>query len=83
MTEIAKDMTVYASDEVLRLFIQFRKIAASQESDPTHILDWFGKIIVQIRKDLGYATTRMEPREVLSVFIKDLDKLNQRLPKGM
>jgi len=75
LMDIAKDMTVYASDEVLRLFVQFRTMALTEERDSKTILEWFGKIILQIRKDLGYSITRIEPRDVLSVFITDIDKL--------
>lgn len=79
--DIAKDMTVYASDEVLRLFVQFRALALAQEGDPKRTLEWFGKIILQIRKDLGYSITRIEPRDVLSVFITDIDKLYPNLSR--
>jgi len=75
LMDIAKDMTVYASDEVLRLFVQFRSMAVTAERDPKKILEWFGKIILQIRKDLGYSITKIEPRDVLSVFVTDIDKL--------
>lgn len=75
LMDITKDMAVYASDDVLRLFVQFREMALTGEQEQTKIIDWFGRIIVQIRKDLGYSTTEIEPRDVLSLFITDIDKL--------
>jgi len=75
LMDIAKDMTVYASDEVLRLFVQFRTMALDKDRDAKKIVEWFGEIILQIRKDLGYSTTKIETKDVLSVFIVDINKL--------
>lgn len=73
--EITKNMAVYASDDVLHLFVQFRRMAFTENQDPKRFMDWFGKIIIQIRKDLGYSNTRIEPKDVLSLFITDIEKL--------
>jgi len=78
LMDMTKDMAIYASDEVLRLFLQLRTMALEEEQDPAQIIELFGKIIRQIRKDLGHSMTRIEPKDILTLFITDIDKLYPR-----
>lgn len=75
LMDIAKDMAVYASDEVLGLFVRLREMELTEERDAEKTVKWFGQIVVQIRKDLGYSITRIKPEDVLALFITDIDKL--------
>jgi flagellar motor component MotA len=72
--ELARDMTVYASDEVLRLFIRFKN--QQQPENPIQVLKLFGELIIAIRKDLGHDQTTVSVKEVLSSFITDVDNLD-------
>ena len=73
--ELTRDMTVYASDNVLKLFGQFRKLALKGQEDPKVVVQWLGEIIMAIRKDLGYSTTQVKPADILRTFIVDIDDL--------
>jgi len=72
--ELVRDMTVYASDDVLRLFIKFK--TQQQPVDPIQVIRLFGELIVAVRKDLGHDHTTVSPKEVLSSFITDIDDLD-------
>lgn len=75
MIDLTRDMTVYASDEVLKLFVGFKQMALLEEHerDPVKFIGWLGKIILEIRKDLGYSATKIQPVDILRTFIKDID----------
>ena len=71
--ELTRDLTVYASDEVLRLFIRFKR--QQQPADPLEVITLFGDIIVAVRKDLGHSKTSITRNDVLSTFITDIETL--------
>ena len=83
MIELTRDMTIYASDEVLKLYIEFRTMAFNRvhESSPTRFMGWMGDIIVAIRKDLGHTMTKISSKDVLKTFITDVDKYPELLDK--
>jgi hypothetical protein len=76
--ELTRDMTVYASDRVLKLFGQFRKLAIEGQKDPKVAVKWLGEIIMEIRRDLGYSTTQVKPEDILRTFIVDIDTLLEK-----
>jgi hypothetical protein len=71
--ELFRDMTVYASDNVLRLFNDLR--SAQSTSDPKQFVAILAKLLLAIRKDLGHGSTTLHPKELLSAFIVDIESL--------
>lgn len=68
--QLTRDLPVYASDEVLRLFIQLKN---QQSQEPAQVLELFGNLIMAIRKDVGHNATTVTRKELLSTFVTDID----------
>lgn len=70
---LVRDMTVYASDEVLRLFIELKN--QQENAKPNTVLTTFANLILAVRRDLGHNTS-ITQKEILSTFITDVNELN-------
>ncbi len=69
--QLTRDLPVYASDKVLRLFIQLRNQKAPQE--PAQVLGLLGNLIMAIRRDVGHDATTVTRKELLSTVVTDID----------
>lgn len=72
--ELARDMTVYASDDVLRLWVMLKTIKEGE--DPLRLIAIVGKLLEAVRVDLGHKNSEFKARELLSTFITDLHELD-------
>lgn len=71
--EVARDITVYASDEVLDLWVKFKNMG--QETGAEYVLSLVGEMMAAIRIDLGHESTKYGSKELLSTFITDIGSL--------
>jgi hypothetical protein len=71
--ELVRDTTVYAFDNVLRLFIRMKN--QQEGADPKQVLLIFADLIIAVRRDLGHDRTTVTRREILSTFVTDIDEL--------
>lgn len=71
--EVARDMTVNASDDVLDLWIRFKNMGDNPKGD--YILSLVGELMVAVRTDLGHTSSRYGSRDLLSTFITDIDSV--------
>jgi hypothetical protein len=68
------DLILWASDDVLNVYINFRKIANDniQDSSKDSIL-LFGQMLLAMRKDLGHQNNKMSEKQILLTFVNDND----------
>ena len=72
--EFAPSFITWGSDEVILLWSNFRKVAASSDSHAT--LDSFERLLLVIRKDIGHKNKGIDQnRTLLAAFINDLDSI--------
>lgn len=69
MLDANKELMLYASDDVLRLYHDWLNKSRAGVVD----MEQFGSLIVAIRKDMGHPKTRITSREVLRQMITDYD----------
>ena len=73
MIEIARDLSVYASDEVLLKFLELRRIGEQEKpKDPLILLKLWGELIISMRKDLGHEATQIQPMQIAELVVTDL-----------
>ncbi|HNT28642.1 MAG TPA: hypothetical protein PKH10_10765 [bacterium] len=73
-----KELMIWGSDEVVNSYKEFHsklKTPPQTDADRLAVLDNFGSLILSIRKDLGYQNRDIAPRDLLSLFISDLHKI--------
>ena len=71
--DITPDLIFWASDEVLKLYIDFREIGQNYPKDSILL---FGQMLIAIRKDLGHQNSKINEVSVLSTFINDVENLS-------
>lgn len=69
MIDANKDLMLFASDPVLRLYHEFLRNSREGVVD----MEQFGEIIVAIRRDMGNAKTKVTAENVLRQIITDYD----------
>ena len=70
-------MIIWGSDSILKKFIAFVKLTMSaDESDEATIkmIICLDEILREIRNEMGHSNKNIKEKEILSVFIRDLDK---------
>lgn len=72
--EFAPSFITWGSDEVIKLWSDFRKVASSSNTLAT--LATFEKLLLIIRKDIGHKNKGIDQNKILlAAFINDLDSL--------
>jgi hypothetical protein len=75
--EFASELWIAGSDEVFDAFNRWlRECRAPGEREPgsTESLVSLAHVIVEMRKDLGYASTTITPKDLLTPFVTDIHK---------
>jgi hypothetical protein len=72
---IIPKLVLWASDDVLATFIKFRQL--SNQSGGTSAFSLFGKLLLDIRKDLGHQNKSLDELYLLGVFVNDIENLSQ------
>ncbi len=74
--DMTPDLILWASDDVLNLYIKFRQIANNQDSSTTPIL-LFGQMLLAMRKDLGHQNNQINQESILRTFVNDVENLSK------
>ena len=76
--EMTPDLILWASDDVLNLYIQFRQMASDsiQESMNSPIF-LFGQLLLAMRKDLGHQNKQIDEVSILGTFVNDTENLSR------
>lgn len=79
LAEMTPDLILWASDDVLNLYIKFRQTTNNnnmQESSNNAIL-LFGQMLLAMRKDLGHQNKQMNEVSILGTFVNDVENLSE------
>jgi len=71
MIDASKDLMVYGSDEVVRIYQQWLQDAREGKAGG---LIWFGDLVVAIRRDMGHAKTKITSDQILRQLVTDYDE---------
>jgi len=76
LADMTPDLILWASDDVLNLYIKFRQIANNniQDSSTNPIL-LFGQMLLAMRNDLGHQNNKFDERSILGTFVNDVENL--------
>ena len=77
MTSFSKELTLWGSNEVVKLWVNYR-IKATQLQGLDNIYE-FEKILYRIRKDMGFK--KMKKGTLLKFFVNDLDESIKKYKK--
>ncbi|AFY37694.1 hypothetical protein Lepto7376_1342 [[Leptolyngbya] sp. PCC 7376] len=70
------DLILWASDDVLKLYIEFRQIASNNISmSPNNLILLFGQLLLAMRKDLGHQNNKIDKISILGTFVNDVENL--------
>lgn len=76
---IVRELIVWGSDDMLRLWGNWMRQASASssghEQSPIQALTTMAQLIFAIRKELGYTKTNLTNKELLAMFITDIDTL--------
>lgn len=76
--EMTPDLILWASDDVLNLYIKFRQMANSNVQDSLNSpLLLFGQLLLAMRKDLGHQNKQIDEVSILGTFVNDIENLSR------
>jgi hypothetical protein len=76
--EMTPDLILWASDDVLNLYIKFRQQAnITLNNSPKNPILLFGEILLEIRKDLGHQNKQIDAKSILGIFVNDIENLSE------
>ena len=77
----AFDLNLFGSDGVVKAYSDFMqyiyKMEKQEEKNPLEMLEYLGKVILEIRKNLGYKRTKLKEVDMLRFMITDIDTLKK------
>ncbi len=75
----AFDLNLFGSDNVVIAYSNFMqyiyKMESQKEKKPIEMLNYLGKVMLEIRKSLGNKKTKLNEIDMLRFLIKDIDEL--------
>jgi len=76
--DMTPDLILWASDDVLNLYIEFRQRTNdnTQNSSSNPIL-LFGRMLLAMRKDLGHQNKQIDEVSILGTFVNDVENLSK------
>lgn len=77
LNEITQQLILWGSDRVLKSYSDFRRYITSESENRSHVqtLALFEVMLYEFRKDLGHSNRKLEERDILALFVNDVDKL--------
>ncbi len=74
--EFSRKLILWGGRNVVKEYVKFKKFGNDPKNKGnTYILILFEKILFSIRKDLGHSNFNLVPKDLLSLIIKDIEKL--------
>jgi len=85
--ELTPELILWASDDVLKLFMQFRQIGFRIAADlateaPPDVLFVVGAILVEIQKDLGYANRGIDDVSIFGNYLPEVTLVQLRADRS-
>lgn len=77
------ELITWASDEVLKEWSLFRKIATSNKDAGLELMFQVEKIFYAIRKDLGHKNKNLLKGDILRLWVNDIDNFLDNSPKDI
>jgi uncharacterized membrane protein (DUF485 family) len=79
MSAFAQKLMVWGSDEVLKEYSMWRRIAASSAAKENPVIHVFAieRLLLAIRKDVGHKNKNLRQGDLLAIFINDIEKFLQ------
>lgn len=78
LINFSKKLTLWGSDDVIKKWIEIRKLSLNTNNDPVDNIFILEEIIFLIRKDLGQKNKGLKKGDILVFFINDIDKYLQK-----
>lgn len=78
LNDITQQLILWGSDGVLKSYSDFKRYISSSSQSKNHIqiLTMFEDLLYEFRRDLGHNNRSLKERDILAVFINDIDKLD-------
>ena len=76
--DMTPDLILWASDDVLNLYIEFRQMANDnllKSSSKNNLILLFGQLLLAMRKDLGHRNNKIDEISILGTFVNDIENL--------
>jgi hypothetical protein len=76
--EMTPELILWASDDVLNLYIKFRQITNNNRQDySNNPILLFGQMLLAMRKDLGHQNNQINEVSILGTFVNDVENLSK------
>lgn len=76
--DMTPDLILWASDDVLNLYIKFRQIKENNIEDITqNPILLFGQLLLAMRKDLGHQNNQLNEVSILGTFVDDVQNFSK------
>ncbi|NOY40863.1 MAG: hypothetical protein GXP26_03365 [Planctomycetes bacterium] len=79
VVELGIGLFFFASDSTVREYGTWKTETAKEGADPFAVLSGLGKLMVALRKDVGYDNTELDGGDYLKMFITDWDETKSRI----
>lgn len=73
-----KELTLWGSDNVIKQWIEFRNTDFINSDDNNEVVYKLGRIIFEIRKDMGHKIKDVKEEDILSMFINDVQNIKNK-----
>lgn len=74
IVELGIGLFFFASDSTVREYGTWKAESAKKGADPYAVLSGLGKLMIALRKDVGYDKTELDGADYLKMFITDWDE---------
>lgn len=76
-SDMTPDLILRASDDVLNLYIKFRRVANNDmQHSPNNPILLFGQMLLAMRQDLGHQNNKLNEISILGTFVTDVENLS-------
>lgn len=75
--EITPNLILWASDDVLNIYIKLRNMGNNVQNSPNDFIRLFGQMLLAMRKDLGHQNNQINEGSILGTFINDVENISK------
>ena len=79
VVELGIGLFFFASDETVRQYGDWKVETAKGVAEPLAVLSQLGRLMVALRKDVGYDDTELTAHDYLKMFITDWDNIENQI----
>lgn len=74
IADLTPQLVTWASDDVIKAWIHFKRRAAEAEADPISAMFGFEHVLRAVRADLGHKSGNLAKGDLLGLFVNDIDE---------